>query len=357
MASHIKDPKPVSEVEARLAAQGWRLGSAQARGDCAPLSICASHEIMAQEAAVPSAATTETIQCVRKHAVNIVAGTDDIGGIPAAVVRENEGLPKPAGQAMRYMKNWKKSYHWRGKGNASAAFLLGCGIHTGRQVAVLSLHDAGSFEDPARVYAQRSGSELRRTREKVGAPETIPAFFLVPIDTLLEQWRTHPDSFSLMRFNSANSHFDPYLFDATTAAAGETTTEIVAGDLGTIDDVEEQAVTALGIDALLPDPDEMQADETQADKTQTDKTQADDAADDAMQLALRSTDSTDVEVVAITTSVQQLAPPEVTPSSSQLSEPPMAPLRPKVQPKQWRHGTPHETHVTSTSPSPFIRTS
>ena len=241
--SHIRPPKPIADVEQRLAAQGWRLGSAQGRGDCAPLSICASHEITAQEAAVPSAATTKAILRVREQAVNLIAGSADIGGVPAAVVREREDLPKPTGQAMRFMKSWKKSYHWRGKGHASSAFLLGCALHTGRQVAVLALSDAGSFEDPARIYGQRSGSELRLTRATSGLPQTVPVYFLVPIDTLLEQLRANPGSFSLVRYNGTN-HFDPYLFDATTAAAGETATEVVAGDVGAIDDVEEEAPPA-----------------------------------------------------------------------------------------------------------------
>ena len=77
-------------------------------------------------------------------------------------------------------------YHWRGKGNASSAFLLGCAVHTGRQVAVLALHDAGSFEDPARVYGQRVGTELRRTPARgLEDPETIPTYSLVPSPALL----------------------------------------------------------------------------------------------------------------------------------------------------------------------------
>ena len=200
--SQMLMPKPVDEVEQRLAAQGWRLGTSQGRGDCAPLSIvCSADRITSQECAVPSAETTAMILRMREHAVNIVCGTDDIGGVSAAVVREYESLPRPSGAATRFMKSWKKRNHWRGKGNASAMFLLGCALHTEKQVAVLALTDAGSFADPARVYGQRIGSELRRTRARVGTQETIQAYFLVPITTLLEQLRANPSSFCLVRYN------------------------------------------------------------------------------------------------------------------------------------------------------------
>eukprot|EP00966_Prymnesium_polylepis_P302724 6993760-Prymnesium_polylepis.1 len=255
---------PVDEVEQRLAAQGWRLGTAQGKGDCAPLSICCSAGLITpQQCAVPSAETIATILGVRQHAVNIVCGTNDIGGVPAAVVREYESLPRPSGAAMRFMKSWKKSYHWRGKGNASAMFLLGCALHTGKQVAVLQLTDAGSFEDPARVYGQRLGSELRRTRARSGVQETVQACFLVPVETLIEQLRASPGSFALVRYNGtvrapmppcsptcsdahtegapSQNHFDAYIYDAATSAAGETATEIVAGDVAVIGDVEDEA--------------------------------------------------------------------------------------------------------------------
>ena len=143
-------------------------------------------------------------------------------------------------------------------------FLLGCALHTGKQVAVLQLTDAGSFQDPCHVYGQRLGSELRRTRARSGVQETVQACFLVPIATLIEQLRASPGSFALVRYNgtvrapmppaprrapmltqrappSSQNHFDPYLFDAATAAAGETATEIVAGDVAVIGDVEDEA--------------------------------------------------------------------------------------------------------------------
>jgi hypothetical protein len=207
--SHILPPKPVAEVETTLAAQGWRLGSAAPNGDCAPLSILAGHELSAQEAALPSAATTERVLHVRTSAVNLIAGTATLGGIPSATVRDQEGLPKASGAAQRFFKSWKKAGHWRStKGGASSGFLLGCAVHVQRQVAVLALNDAGNFEDPARVYGMRNGIELRRTPGRGGDPETIPCYFPVEITILLEQLRSNPSAISLLKYNGTN-HFDP----------------------------------------------------------------------------------------------------------------------------------------------------
>eukprot|EP00966_Prymnesium_polylepis_P250537 5793565-Prymnesium_polylepis.1 len=93
--SHILPPKDVSDTEGRLSALGWRLSAAKPNGDCAPLSICAGHEITPAQAANPSPATTEAMRVLRNEAVQLVAGTDAIAaGIPASVFREAEGLPK-----------------------------------------------------------------------------------------------------------------------------------------------------------------------------------------------------------------------------------------------------------------------
>eukprot|EP00966_Prymnesium_polylepis_P189338 4386572-Prymnesium_polylepis.1 len=91
----------------------------------------------------------------------------------------------------------------------------------------------------------RNGIELRRTPGRGGDPETIPCYFPVEITTLLEQLRSNPSAFSLVRYNGTN-HFDPYLFDATTAAAGETATEICAADLGSLDDDDMPAALPAG---------------------------------------------------------------------------------------------------------------
>ena len=56
--SIFRPAKPVAEVEARLATLGWRPGSAQGKGDCCPLSVCAGHEVTIQQAATPSTETT-----------------------------------------------------------------------------------------------------------------------------------------------------------------------------------------------------------------------------------------------------------------------------------------------------------
>ena len=241
--SHILPPKDVSETEARLSALGWRLAAAKPNGDCAPLSISAGHEITPAQAANPSPATTEAIRVLRNEAVQLVAGTDAIAGIPASVFREAEGLPKATGAAQRACTAWRKSFHWRGKGNASAAFLFGCAVRRQRNVAVLALNEEGAYVNPARVYGLRDGAELRRTPANGGSPETIPSWTGVPIDTLLESLRSHADAYSLLKYNGSN-HFDPFLFDSCTAAPGEVATEVVAGDLGAMSDVEDAPAAA-----------------------------------------------------------------------------------------------------------------
>ena len=73
--SRILPPADVSETEGRLSALGWRLSAAKPNGDCAPLSICAGHEITPAQAANPSPATTEAMRVLRNEAVQLVAGT------------------------------------------------------------------------------------------------------------------------------------------------------------------------------------------------------------------------------------------------------------------------------------------
>ena len=109
--------------------------------------------------------------------------------------REAEGLPKATGAAQRAFTAWRKSFHWRGKVNASAAFLFGCAVRRQRQVAVLALNEEGTYVNPARVYGLRDGAELRRTPAKGGSPETIPSWTGVPIENLLESLRSHPEAY------------------------------------------------------------------------------------------------------------------------------------------------------------------
>ena len=247
--SRILPSKDVSETEGRLSGLGWRLGSAKQNGDCAPLSICAGHEITPSQAANPSSATTEAVRVLRNDAVGIVAGTQAIAtGIPASVFREGEDLPNSTCAAQREFTAWRKSFHWRGKGRASAAFLFGCAARVQRQVAVLALNEDGVYENPARVYGLRDGAQLRRTPAKGGNPEIIPSWTGVPIDTLLESIRSHPEAYSMLKYNGS-SHFDPFLFDSCTAAPGDVATDVVAGDLGDLSDVDEEAPAAA---ALMP---------------------------------------------------------------------------------------------------------
>jgi hypothetical protein len=244
--SRILPPKDVSETEGKLSALGWRLGSAPQNGDCAPLSISAGCEITPAQAANPSVATTEAIRILRNDAVQIVAGTGDIAaGIPASVFREGEGLSRATGIAQRAFKAWRKSFHWRGKGSASAAFLFGCSVRVHRQVAVLAIsEDGAAYQNPARVYGLRDGAQLRRTPAKGGSPETIQSWMGVPIDTLLESLRSHPEAYSLVKYNGS-SHFDPFLYDSCTAAPGEVATEVVAAaDLGAMSDVDDEDAPA-----------------------------------------------------------------------------------------------------------------
>ena len=75
-------------------------------------------------------------------------------------MREMEGLPRTSGAAQRCLKNWTKSLHWRGQGNASAVFMLGVALHVKREVIVLELNEEGAVVDSARIYGLRDGDHL-----------------------------------------------------------------------------------------------------------------------------------------------------------------------------------------------------
>ena len=203
-ASQFKPSLPLDAVLAKVRPLGYSLGRAAAQGDCYPLSVMAGHEITAEEAAAPSRATTAAVLVVRRAAVGLIVGDDAIGGVPSATVRENEGLPRTHGAAERTLKNWRKSKHWRGQGNASAAFMLGVALHVQRQVVVLELDAEGNVVDPGRVYAQVDGGAMRRSAE------TIPSFCPVALNEIFEMLRS-PARVSLILYDGT-CHFDPFSY-------------------------------------------------------------------------------------------------------------------------------------------------
>ena len=208
-ASRHLPPRLMREVDAALAAMGYARAPAEARGDCAPLSfLAAAGRVTAEEAAAPTEATRGVVRAARGASVDLLVGTHAVGGVPTATLRREEGLRVTPAAAERQMAEWRRDLHWHSaNAHCSAMFLFGLGVHLEQQVAVLEVAHEGFYADPARVYAARDASGLRRTPASVGRAETCPPYFTMPIAELLETLRAGG---ALVRFDG-EAHFEPFV--------------------------------------------------------------------------------------------------------------------------------------------------
>ena len=162
--------------------------------------------------------------------IGLLAGDDPIDGIEVTVFRASERLPEDAAAALDSLEQWLHPGFWNnGNGNNSASFMPGVALHLERPVAVLE-RKGRAFLNPAYVYGARDAhGALLHSVAKLGAPETIPTFKLVPIADLIETLRANPTSHSVLEFNGTN-HFDPWILKRSLRAAAEAEGEGGGGD-------------------------------------------------------------------------------------------------------------------------------
>ena len=204
---------PFADAKRQLEALGFQRGRARGRGDCFPLSACAGREITKAAAAVPSAATTETVRLLRDSAIGRITGDAAVGGIDAVTFRVAEGLSADPQEAEDEMSAWRETGYWYGEGSRFASFMLGVSLELSRPVIVIERagNDREVILNPARIYGARTADgELRHSIPTPNAPETVPSWFIVPFDELIATLKADPKSCSLIEFNGTN-HFDPWL--------------------------------------------------------------------------------------------------------------------------------------------------
>ena len=81
----------MADVHAQL---GCEAIPAAGAGDCFPLSAMCGFELTADKVAAPNGDATETVRLARVGSVDAVAGEGELGGVAAATVRGEEGLPQ-----------------------------------------------------------------------------------------------------------------------------------------------------------------------------------------------------------------------------------------------------------------------
>ena len=205
--SQFGPPVAVADVHAQL---GCEAIPAAGAGDCFPLSAMCGFELTADAVEAPNGDATETVRLARVGSVDAVAGEGDLGGVAAATVRGEEGLPRAADEAEAKLGPWRNSFHWvTVEARLSAAFMFGMGVHLKRCVVVLELTpDGEKYLDPARAYAQcDEEGALMRTPAVPGKAETIPFYFTVKLANLPALLRAQ--TCSLVQFDRGGSHFQP----------------------------------------------------------------------------------------------------------------------------------------------------
>ena len=207
--TNVLPPVAQSEVDGKLAEMGWQLEKALGEGDCFFLSAMASHEILPSRALEPDAATMERVASARVASIDLIAGTQAIGGVPANMFRREEGLPVTSTACRRKLAPLRNLGEWdAADANSFVAVMFGTAVHLGRPVHVLQRSGA-SYLDPARTYGARNeDGTLRRTAcTHKGQAETIPTWHSIPIATLLS---TLQSTDTLLQFNGKD-HFTPFI--------------------------------------------------------------------------------------------------------------------------------------------------
>ena len=163
----------VADVHAQL---GCEAIPAAGAGDCFPLSAMCGFELTADKVAAPNGDATETVRLARVGSVDAVAGEGELGGVAAATVRGEEGLPRAADEAEAKLGPWRSSFHWvTAEARLSAAFMFGVGVAPEALRGGLGADRRGEVPRPgARVRAVRRGgrpqADARRPRQGGNGP-------------------------------------------------------------------------------------------------------------------------------------------------------------------------------------------
>jgi len=209
VTSQFGPPVPVSELYARLCVEPLPTASF---GDCFPLAAMCTYELSPEQIAAPNATTTEAVRIARGGAVDIIAGTQAIGGISSSVVRAEEGMVKTPAAAERKMAPWRANAHWAtAEAKHSAAFMFSLAAHLERTVIVLEKTPNDTIVDPARAYGMRVDGALRRTPPAPHKQETVPLYFTLALKDLPTVLRA--SACSLLQYDRAGVHHEPLVRD------------------------------------------------------------------------------------------------------------------------------------------------
>lgn len=232
--SMVKPPVPVTKAHAELRELGFTMHDAARNGDCFPLSAMAGFEIPdLANVAAPTVHTIETVTKARIAAVDLVTGDSPIGGIDAAVVRENEDLTDTS-----ILDAWKTHGHWRSHAGGSTAFMFAVAHNLKRPVIVME-REGDAILDPCYIYAKRGGNgALLTSPPHGGVPKTVPFVKQMAFADVLTALTERPKGYSLVEYDRGASHHSPLVYTPVPPLQdGEVTEEE--------DDVEDEATYTL----------------------------------------------------------------------------------------------------------------
>jgi hypothetical protein len=243
--SMVKPPVPATKAHAELRELGFTMHDAARNGDCFPLSAMAGFEIPdLADVAAPTARTLETVKKARIAAVDLVTGDAPIGGIEAAIVRENEDLTDTytMGCASKFLDAWKTLGHWRRAGG-STAFMFAVAHNLKRPVIVME-REGDAILDPCYIYAKRDGNgTLFTSPPRGGVPKTVPFVRQMPFADVLTALTERPKGYSLVEYDRDASHHSPVVYNEKESPSapqdGDVTEEEEEED---VEDAEEDDV-------------------------------------------------------------------------------------------------------------------
>jgi hypothetical protein len=232
--SMVKPPVPVTKAHAELRELGFTMHDAARNGDCFPLSAMAGFEITdLANVAAPTVHTIETVTKARIAAVDLVTGDSPIGGIDAAVVRENEDLTDTS-----ILDAWKTHGHWRSHAGGSTAFMFAVAHNLKRPVIVME-REGDAILDPCYIYAKRDGNgALLTSPPHGGVPKTVPFVKQMAFADVLTALTERPNGYSLVEYDRGASHHSPLVYTPVPPLQDGDVTEEE-------DDVEDEATYTL----------------------------------------------------------------------------------------------------------------
>ena len=125
--------------------------------------------------------------------------------MPASDIREAEGFPASAEEAIAELKHWKMSRFYNDAVPRRAAFVtFGLGLTVRRQIIVIEETRDGKLLNPARVYAALDDTgRLRRSLATEcpltghTTPATIQSWFPIDFQVAIQACTHNPEGYSL----------------------------------------------------------------------------------------------------------------------------------------------------------------